>query len=97
MLESRVRTAEQLAGKLGASVWSLKRWAQLYGKDSAAGGPPEGWRPGGSRRGGPSGGKCAAGRELEFVSRQRDIFRPSAKAQPIIATVTGPPWFAPSN
>jgi len=34
--------AEQLAGELGVSVWSLKRWAQLYGQGSAAGGPP-GW------------------------------------------------------
>jgi hypothetical protein len=30
MWESRARTAEQLAGELGVSVWSLKRWAQLY-------------------------------------------------------------------
>ena len=40
MLESRVRTAEQLAGELGGSAWSLKRWAKLYGEDSAADGPP---------------------------------------------------------
>src|SRR4029077_12747472 len=48
MLESRVRTAEQLAGELGVSVWSLKRWAQIYGQHSAAGGLPGGaarqWR-----------------------------------------------------
>jgi len=75
MLESRVRTAQQLAGELGVSVWSLKRWAQLYGKDSAAGGPPGG--------GGPAAADAAARgvenarlrRELETVSRQRDILK----------------------
>ena len=75
MLESRVRTAQQLAGELGVSVWSLKRWAQLYGKDSAAGGPPGG--------GGPPAADAAAlvvenarlRRELETVSRQRDILK----------------------
>ncbi len=36
MLESRVRTAEQLAGEPGLSAWSLKRWAKLYAQDSAA-------------------------------------------------------------
>ena len=45
MLESRVRPAERLAGELGVSVWSLKRWAKLYGKDSAADGPPGGGGP----------------------------------------------------
>ena len=32
-----VRTAEQLADELGLSVWSLKRWSKLYGKDAAVG------------------------------------------------------------
>ena len=75
MLESRVRTAEQLAGELGVSVWSLKRWAQLYRQDWAAGGPPGG--------GGPAAADAAAlvvenarlRRELETVSRQRDILK----------------------
>jgi transposase-like protein len=75
MLESRVRTAEQLAGELGVSVWSLKRWAKFYAQDSAAGGPPGG--------GGPPVAEAAAlmlenarlRRELETVSRQRDILK----------------------
>jgi transposase len=75
MLESRVRTAEQLAGELGVSVWSLKRWAQIYGQHSAAGGPPGG--------GGAPVADAAAlllenarlRRELETVSRQRDILK----------------------
>jgi transposase-like protein len=40
MLELGVRTAEQLAGELGVSSWSLKRWAKVYGQDSVADGPP---------------------------------------------------------
>ena len=75
MLESRVRTAEQLAAELGVSVWSLKRWAKLYAQDSAVGGPPGG--------GGPAAADAAAlvvenarlRRELETVSRQRDILK----------------------
>ena len=75
MLESGVRTARQLAGELGVSTWSLRHWAKLYGKDSAAGG-----RPGG---GGPPVADAAAlvvenarlRRELETVSRQRDILK----------------------
>jgi transposase-like protein len=73
MLESRVRTAQQLAAELGVSVWSLKRWAKFYAKGSATGGPPGG--------GGPPVADAAAlvvenarlRRELETVSRQRDI------------------------
>ena len=75
MLESRIRTAEQLAAELGVSSWSLKRWAKVYGQDSAADGPPGG--------GGPSVADAAAltlenarlRRELETVSRQRDILK----------------------
>jgi transposase len=75
MLESRFRTAEQLAGELGVSVWSLKRWAQIYGQHSATGGLPGG--------GGPPVADAAAlllenarlRRELETVSRQRDILK----------------------
>jgi transposase-like protein len=75
MLESRIRTAEQLAAELGVSSWSLKRWAKVYGQDSAAGGPPGG--------GGPPVADGAAlmlenarlRRELETVSRQRDILK----------------------
>ena len=74
MLESRIRTAEQLAAELGVSSWSLKRWAKVYGQDSAAGGPPGG---------GPPVADGAAlmlenarlRRELETVSRQRDILK----------------------
>ena len=75
MLESRVRTAEQLAVELGVSVWSLQRWAKFYAQDWAAGKPPGG--------GGAPAADAAAlmlenarlRRELETGSRQRDILK----------------------
>jgi transposase-like protein len=39
MLESGVRTTQQLSEELGVSAWSLKCWAKLYSKDSAGSGP----------------------------------------------------------
>ena len=69
MLESRVRSAEQLAVELGVSSWSLKRWAKHYGKDSLAGGPPAS---------DPTAlvvENARLRRELETVSRQRDILK----------------------
>lgn len=65
MLESRVRTAQQLAEELGVSVWSLKRWAQLYGQDSAPAADAATLVVENAR----------LRRELEFVSRQRDILK----------------------
>jgi transposase len=75
MLESGVRSIHQLSQELGVSVWSLARWRKLYGKDSTAGGPPGG--------GGPPAVDAASlvlenarlRRELETVSRQRDILK----------------------
>jgi transposase len=69
MLESRIRTAEQLAAELGVSSWSLKRWAKVYGQNSAGGGPPV-----------ADGAalmleNARLRRELETVSRQRDILK----------------------
>jgi transposase len=76
MLESRIRTAEQLAAELGVSSWSLKRWAKVYGQDSAAGGPSGGGGPPPP----PDGAallleNARLRRELETVSRQRDILK----------------------
>ena len=59
MLESRVRSAEQLAVELGVSSWSLKRWAKHYGRDPAA----------------LVVENARLRRELETVSRQRDILK----------------------
>jgi transposase len=75
MLELGVRSIQQLSQELGVSAWSLTRWRKLYGKDSAAGGPPGG--------GGPLAADAASlvlenarlRRELETVSRQRDILK----------------------
>jgi transposase len=75
MLESRVRSAEQLAVELGVSSWSLKRWAKHYGKDSLAGGPPGGGEPPASDPAALVVENARLRRELETVSRQRDILK----------------------
>jgi transposase len=69
MLESRVRTAEQLAAELGVSVWSLKRWAKRYGKAKVVCGPPA------ADAAALVGENARLRRELETVSRQRDILK----------------------
>jgi transposase-like protein len=67
MLESGERTIGQLSQELGVSTWSLKRWSKVHsGKDKAA-----------------TVGSLSAvelenaklRRELETVSRQRDILK----------------------
>ena len=73
MLELGVRTAEQLAGELGVSSWSLKRWAKVYGQDSAADGPPGGGDPSVADAAALTLENARLRRELETVSRQRDI------------------------
>ena len=75
MLESRVRSAEQLAVELGVSSWSLKRWAKHYGKDSLAGGPPGGGGPPASDPTALVVENARLRRELETVSRPRDILK----------------------
>ena len=75
MLESRVGSAEQLAVELGVSSWSLKRWAKHYGKDSLAGGPPGGGGPPASDPTALVVENARLRRELETVSRQRDILK----------------------
>jgi len=76
MLESRIRTAEQLAAELGVSVWSLKRWAKVYAKGFGCWRAAGGWRPASSRRGGSGAWKTrGCDGSLETVSRQRDILK----------------------
>src|SRR5260370_13175465 len=75
MLESRIRTAEQLAAELGVSVWSLKRWAKVYAKDSAAGGPPGGGGPLAADAAAPVVEKARVRRELETASRPPRILK----------------------
>ena len=75
MLESRVRSAEQLAVELGVSSWSLNRWAKHYGRDSLAGGPPGGGGPPASDPTALVVENARLRRELETVSRQRDILK----------------------
>ena len=70
MLKSGERSAQQLSQELGVSVWSLKRWS----KEFSVGGPGG---PGALRLSEPASALEMARlrRELEFVTRQRDILK----------------------
>src|SRR3984893_312599 len=70
MLKSGDRSAQQLSQELGISVWSLKRWS----KEFALGGPTG---PGAFLASEPASALEMARlrRELEFVTRQRDILK----------------------
>jgi len=78
MLERGERGASQLAAELGIAVWNLYEWKRIYGKAAAGAGAVGG--------GGPAPAGAAADRdlaaenarlrkELEAVSRQRDILK----------------------
>lgn len=67
MLESGERTAKQLSQELGVSTWSLKRWSKCYGSR-------------GEKRAAKQASElelenAKLRRELETVSRQRDILK----------------------
>ena len=67
MLESGERTVKQLSQELGVSIWSLKRWSKSYGSR-------------GERRAVKQASElelenAKLRRELETVSRQRDILK----------------------
>lgn len=65
MLESGERTAKQLSEELGISSWSLKRWAKLYGGATQARTQERELELENAK----------LRRELETVSRQRDILK----------------------
>lgn len=67
MLESGERTVKQLSHELGVSIWSLKRWSKCYGSR-------------GEKRAVKQASElelenAKLRRELETVSRQRDILK----------------------
>jgi transposase-like protein len=67
MLESGERTAKQLSQELGVSEWSLKRWTKLHGRTGQT-----------KERAQDSAlelENAKLRRELETVSRQRDILK----------------------
>jgi transposase-like protein len=68
MLKSGERSAQQLSQELGVSVWSLNRWSKEFPI-----GEPTG--PGALRASEPASSLEIARlrRELEFITRQRDI------------------------
>ena len=70
MLKSGERSAQQLSQELGVSVWSLKRWSKEFWIGGQAG-------SGASTLSEPASALEIARlrRELEFVTRQRDILK----------------------
>ena len=67
MLESGERTVKELSQELGVSTWSLKRWSKYYGSRE-------------QKRAVKQGSElelenAKLRRELESVSRQRDILK----------------------
>src|ERR1700730_5089914 len=70
MLKSGERTAQQLSQELGVSVWSLKRWSKEVWIGEQTG-------PGALRLSEPTSALEIARlrRELEFITRQRDILK----------------------
>ena len=86
-LQTQQRSVRQLSRELGVSEWSLSRWCKRYTKAAAAGGPPGG--------GGPPAAAATLEaenarlrRDLEFVSRQRDILKKA------LAILGQEPWNA---
>jgi transposase len=69
MLKSGERSAQQLSQELGVSVWSLKRWSKEF--------PIGPTGPGAFLANEPASALEIARlrRELEFVTRQRDILK----------------------
>jgi transposase len=65
MLESGERTAKQLSEELGISLWSLKRWAKRFSGQNEARKQEREWELENAK----------LRRELETVSRQRDILK----------------------
>lgn len=70
MLKSGKRSAQQLSQELGVSVWSLKRWSKEFPIDGPMGLDV-------SRVSEPASALeiTRLRRELEFVTRQRDILK----------------------
>jgi transposase-like protein len=67
MLENGERTVKELSQELGVSEWSLKRWAKIYVQNQENQAPEE------QKRLEAENAKLR--RELETVSRQRDILK----------------------
>src|SRR3954452_15934624 len=60
LIQSQQRSLRQLSRELGISEWSLSRWCKQYGDGAAAELEAE---------------VARLRRELEFVSRQRDVLK----------------------
>jgi transposase len=88
LIQSQQRSLRQLSRELGVSEWSLARWCKHYGEGAAAGGPPEGGGPPAAAAGDLQAEVARLRRELEVVSRQRDVLKKA------LAILGQEPWNA---
>src|SRR5437868_15210564 len=74
LIQTQQRSLRQLSRELGVSEWSLSRWCNQYGQGAAAGELEA--------------EVARLRRELEFVSRQRDVLKKA------LAILGQEPWNA---
>jgi transposase len=84
LIQTQQRSLRQLSREIGVSEWSLARWCKQYAQPAAAAGPPGGGGPPAD----PSAEVARLRRELEVVSRQRDILKKA------LAIMGQEPWSA---
>jgi transposase len=85
LMQTQHRSRRQLSRELGISEWSLSRWCQQYANPAAAAAPPGGSGPPAAD---PLAEVARLRRELEVVSRQRDILKKA------LAILGQEPWNA---
>jgi transposase len=73
LIQTQQRSLRQLSREIGVSEWSLARWCKQHAQPAAAAGPPGGGGPPAAAAADPSAEVARLRRELEVVSRQRDI------------------------
>jgi transposase len=85
LMQSQHRPLRQLSREIGVSEWSLSRWSKHYADPPAPAARPPG---GGGPPADPSAEVTRLRRELEIVSRQRDILKKA------LAILGQEPWNA---
>jgi transposase len=89
LIQTQQRSLRQLSRELGVSEWSLARWCKQYANSAAAAGPPGGGGPPAAAVAGDLQAEVARlRRELEVVSRQRDVLKKA------LAIMGQEPWSA---
>jgi transposase len=88
LIQSQQRSLRQLSREIGVSEWSLSRWCKQYANPAAAAGPPGGGGPPAAAAADPLAEVARLRRELEVVSRQRDVLKKA------LAILGQEPWNA---